>query len=70
MMSLKMKCFLAIAIVATLAVAGCGVAGNEAASRAEASPDRAAVAQGKEIFRMDTFGNESFWTDTLRASMR
>ena len=26
----------------------------------------ALVAQGKEIFRFDTFGDESFWTDTLR----
>jgi len=24
------------------------------------------VAQGREIFRFDTFGNEAFWTDTLR----
>src|SRR3712207_2602950 len=24
------------------------------------------VAQGKEIFRFDTFGDEQFWTDTLR----
>lgn len=24
------------------------------------------VAQGKEIFRFDTFGDETFWTDTLR----
>ena len=24
------------------------------------------IAQGQEIFRFDTFGNETFWTDTLR----
>ena len=24
------------------------------------------IAQGKEIFRFDTFGDETFWTDTLR----
>jgi mono/diheme cytochrome c family protein len=31
-------------------------------------PDDAAayVAQGKQIFRFDTFGDETFWTDTLR----
>src|SRR5688572_6776985 len=28
--------------------------------------DSTLVAQGKEIFRFDTFGNEQFWTDTLR----
>ena len=65
-MSLKMKYLLAISILAMFAVAGCGVASKEAASRADASPDVAVVAQGKEIFRADTFGNESFWTDTLR----
>ena len=25
-----------------------------------------AIASGKEIFRFDTFGDETFWTDTLR----
>jgi len=24
------------------------------------------LSQGREIFRFDTFGNEPFWTDTLR----
>ena len=28
--------------------------------------DPALVAEGKEIFRFDTFGDEQFWTDTLR----
>ncbi len=28
--------------------------------------DSTVVAQGKEIFRFDTFGDEQFWTDTLR----
>jgi mono/diheme cytochrome c family protein len=28
--------------------------------------DAALVAEGKEIFRFDTFGDEQFWTDTLR----
>jgi hypothetical protein len=30
----------------------------------EPSPEE--VAEGREIFRFDTFGNETFWTDTLR----
>ncbi len=29
-------------------------------------PNPAAVAEGKAIFRFETFGDESFWTDTLR----
>ncbi len=29
-------------------------------------PDPALVAQGRDIFRFDTFGDETFWTDTLR----
>jgi mono/diheme cytochrome c family protein len=29
-------------------------------------PSPAQLAQGKQIFRFDTFGDESFWTDTLR----
>ena len=28
--------------------------------------DPALVSQGKDIFRFDTFGDETFWTDTLR----
>ena len=30
------------------------------------SPDPALVAQGKSTFRYDTYGDETFWTDTLR----
>lgn len=30
------------------------------------SLDPALVAEGKEIFRFDTFGDEQYWTDTLR----
>src|SRR3954463_15595509 len=30
----------------------------------EATPEQ--LAQGQEIFRFDTFGDETFWTDTLR----
>jgi cytochrome c5 len=31
-----------------------------------AAPDPAVIAQGKETFRFDTFGDESQWTDVLR----
>jgi mono/diheme cytochrome c family protein len=52
-------------------VLGCGVAaltiacgGNNLAS--PEPPDPALAAQGKDIFRFDTYGDETFWTDTLR----
>src|SRR5690349_23342233 len=32
----------------------------------DAQPNPQLAAQGKEIFRHDTFGDESFWTDQLR----
>jgi hypothetical protein len=42
-----------------LTITACG---NE--STPTVNPDRAA--QGKDIFRFDTFGDETFWTDTLK----
>ena len=40
---------------------------SDSGSNAAAGPDQAAlVAQGKQIFRFDTFGDETQWTDTLR----
>lgn len=47
--------------VATLmfACGGSGLAGPQ-------PPDPALAAQGKDIFRFDTYGDETFWTDTLR----
>ncbi|MGH7527675.1 MAG: hypothetical protein ACREMX_13340 [Gemmatimonadales bacterium] len=42
-----------------VACGGDGPAGPE-------PPDPALVVEGKEIFRFDTFGDETFWTDTLR----
>ena len=53
----------AVIAVATLVAAGCGDNGSTAS--VDASPDPVLVAQGKEIFRTDTFGDETFWTDTL-----
>ena len=52
----------AVPFVAALAVASCGgTTHNDDAASANA----ALVAQGKDIFRSDTFGDEAFWTDTL-----
>ncbi|WP_328700353.1 c-type cytochrome [Caenimonas soli] len=49
------------AAAAAAVVMGCGGgSGNGEAQQA------ALVAQGKQIFRFDTFGDEAFWTDTLR----
>jgi mono/diheme cytochrome c family protein len=44
-----------------IALAACGD-GDEAPT----GPSPEDVAAGKEIFRFDTFGDETFWTDTLR----
>ena len=52
-----------IAITAACAVAGCG---HHDDTPREAALDPAQVAQGKEIFRFDTFGDEAQWTDRLR----
>ena len=49
------------------AVAMATACGGDSGSTAVAGPDQAAlVAQGKDIFRFDTFGDETQWTDTLR----
>ena len=42
------------------AAAGCGSDANKTPS-----VDPTLAAQGKDIFRHDTFGDETFWTDTL-----
>ena len=48
------------AVAAALALAGCGGGGSDQA------PDPAHLKQGQDIFRFDTFGDETKWTDTLR----
>lgn len=48
--------------VTVLFMSGCGGGSDEATAPA----DPALIAQGKQIFRFDTFGDETFWTDTLR----
>ena len=53
------------------AVVGCSIAawmlgcGDSGPSGPE-PPDPSLVVQGKDIFRFDTYGDETFWTDTLR----
>jgi cytochrome c553 len=43
-----------------------GPARLDPASVVQASLDPRLVAEGRSIFRFDTFGDETFWTDTLR----
>src|SRR5215218_4779345 len=50
-----------------LSGAAVGVACNDGPTEPRVEQlDPALVAQGKEIFRFDTFGDEKYWTDTLR----
>lgn len=55
------------AIVAASMVVGLCACGNDGPT--DSPPDPARVAQGKDIFRFDTFGDESFWTDTLHMNL-
>ena len=54
----------AVSVVASLALflSACG---DDGPSGIE-PPDPTLVAEGKDIFRFDTYGDETFWTDTLR----
>jgi cytochrome c5 len=46
-------------------LSGCGGDGD-AADTAATPPDPVLLTQGQQIFRFDTFGDETQWTDTLR----
>ena len=54
----------AVSVAASVALlmAACG---DDSPSGIE-PPDPALVAEGKDIFRFDSYGDETFWTDTLR----
>ena len=54
---------MATIFAATLLVAACG---NQDRQASAPPADPALAAQGKEIFRFDTFGDEAQWTDRLR----
>lgn len=56
------------AMAAALVVAAAGCDSNSSGPDDDGPRvlDPALVAQGKEIFRYDTYGNETFWSDTAR----
>jgi len=56
---------LVLGCVLTLAAAGCGSSSSNNASNDSHPIDPALAMQGKDIFRSDTFGDETLWTDTL-----
>ncbi|MBI4293996.1 MAG: hypothetical protein HY661_21175, partial [Betaproteobacteria bacterium] len=58
--------------VAAASLAACGGSGQSEGAAISSSPllspaaDPVVLEQGKQIFRFDTFGDETQWTDTLR----
>lgn len=66
-MKSRLKYSLAIPVLAALAMAACSDSHGSRASAPAGEPplNAALVAQGKDIFRNDTFGDEAFWTDVL-----
>ena len=61
--TLRKLAALCLGSVAAVLVTACG---GGSAQPDSSSDEAALVAQGKQIFRFDTFGDESQWTDTLR----
>ena len=58
---MKEKILAALAAV-SITAAGCGEGSHDSSPGDQA----VLIAQGKEIFRSDTFGDEIFWSDKLR----
>ena len=59
---------LTLAALTAICLGGAVACRNDdpAAKPGPAKLDPALVAEGKSVFRYDTYGNETFWTDTLR----
>jgi mono/diheme cytochrome c family protein len=53
-------------VVVTTVLVSCSVVALAAACNQIMGPSPELIARGKNIFRFDTFGDETFWTDTLR----
>ena len=63
-----------LVLLGTLVATGCGQRADRADSAAadsavaaatDAAPSPQVIAEGQQVFRFDTFGDEHFWTDTL-----
>lgn len=57
---------LASAGISVLLMSACGGSDHSTDQAQTAVPDARLLAEGQAIFRFDTFGDESQWTDTLR----
>jgi hypothetical protein len=53
-------------VVVLIAAGAAGTAWACTGTNSPTAPSPAVIGQGKDIFRFDTFGDETFWTDTLR----
>ncbi len=62
LLTLRKLAAFGMASAAAVLVTACGGSGQSESAAA----DPALVAQGQQIFRFDTFGDETKWTDTLR----
>ena len=66
------KYLLAVSLMAALALAGCGIAfsdDRQPFTKLDRQIDKHAqrtLAEGRQIFRFDTFGDEAFWGDTIK----
>jgi len=66
---MKMLRNLAVVAAAGVVLAGCGMQQTSSQAPTQAAPQEASadlIAEGRRIFRFDTFGDEKFWTDALR----
>jgi cytochrome c5 len=57
---------LAAASMSVLLMSACGGSDHSTDQALAAVPDARLLADGQAVFRFDTFGDESHWTDTLR----
>jgi mono/diheme cytochrome c family protein len=60
----RARSFVITAAIVSFGAAALVVACNQSTGLSQDNP--ALIAAGKDIFRFDTFGDETFWTDTLR----
>ncbi len=56
---------LGLALAGAVAAAACGNGTNSVTSSFNGPDVPSLVGQGQQIFRFDTFADDSFWTDTL-----